>query len=228
MKLTVITGVGPGHDDIVNRARDSVRMAIARNTQFDTIVHNMVDDTKGILGCAGARNAGMDQSPDADWFFFLDADDLMEPDALRLNDFSSPATFGAVKLAGIPMAKNVYPLGWRELAMHGAGGTLTVGFFCRADIARELRFDEDDEITDDFGLYLRLPRFTKIREPLCTTCVNVPSSVGPRRIGAAQKDWTGLCNEKIRQAVALDPAKFGLKDGELLSMVAATGWVPAA
>lgn len=224
MKLTVITGVGPGHEKIVDSAVESVKAAIANNMQFASVRHNLIDDTAGILGCAGSRNVGMD---DADWYFFLDADDLMEPNALTLNRFDFPATFGAVKLGGRTGYKNVWPCGFRELAMHGAGGTLTVGFFCRADVARALKFDEDDEITDDFDFYLRLPAFIKISEPLCTTCVNVPSSVGPRRIGAAQKDWTGLCNEKIRQAVAREPEKFNLGDEPLLGQVAATGWKPS-
>lgn len=225
MRLTIITGVGPGHETIVNSAINSVKAAIARNRTFASVRHNLIDDTKGVLGCAGSRNAGMD---DAEWFFFLDADDLMEPDALNLNRFESPATFGAVTIQNRPTAKNVFPCGFRELGIHGAGGTLTVGFFCRGDIARVLGFNEADEITDDFDFYLRLPSFVKIAEPLATTCVDVPSSVGPRRIGAKEKDWTGLCNELVRQAVAREPAKFGLAEGELLSQVAPTGWKPPA
>lgn len=222
MKLAVITGVGPGHETIVNKARQSVADALRNGSSFSSTVHDCIDDTKGDLGCPSAKNAGIDRNPDADWFFFLDADDLMEPDALLLNRFDAPATFGSVKLSGVKGYKNVFPCGWREIAINGAGGTLTMGFFCRADIAKAIRFEDGDELTDDFKFYLALPSFVKLQRPICTTCVDVPSSVGPKRIGAATADWTGNCNKLIREAVARNPDKFGVSADLVLSNVAPT------
>lgn len=220
MKLVVVTGVGPGHATAVHEAVASVRRAMEYNTQFDHVTHDLVDDTQGILGCPGAKNAGIARNPDADWYFFLDADDLMEPLALRLNDFNAAATFGAVKLRGREHYKNVYPCTFRDIAIHGAGGTLTMGFFCNGPVARDLKFDDTDELTDDFKFYLRLPSFTKVAPAICTTCVDVPSSVGPRRIGADTADWTGACNVLIAQAVKDHPDKFNVSSEDVLSQVA--------
>lgn len=220
MKLAVITGVGPGHEKTVDRAIRSVNDAISRGSMFSHVKHTIIEDHRGLLGCPGAKNAGIDASPDADWFFFLDADDLMEPDALLLNNPDTTATFGSVKLSGVRNYKNVYPCTFREIAIHGAGGTLTMGFFCRADFARAHKFEDTDELTDDFKFYLSLPSFVKLDKPICTTCVDVPSSVGPRRIGADKADWTGACNKLIREAFERNSEKFNVPPELVLSQVA--------
>lgn len=219
MNLHIITGLGPGHELLVEECQASVRKAIKRPGRFTKIEHVIVDDTNGVLGCAGAKNVGMDRSG-ADWFFFLDADDKIEPDAFESNNFDDVATFGAVKLLGRWEAwKDVYPCGWREIAINGAGGTLIMGFFCRADVANILRFDEADDVTDDFEFFLRLPSFTKIDRPLCTKRTET-SAGGPRRVGHATVDWTGRCNEMIRRAVKRSPGKFGVEPDLVLSNVA--------
>jgi len=219
VRLRVITGLGPGHQAFIEQCRASVRLAMKRPGRFTSIEHVVVDDTKGILGCAGAKNRGM-EAPGADWFFFLDADDLLEPNALELNNFDDVATFGAVKRVTRARAwKNVYPCTWRDIAIHGAGGTLVMGCFCRADIAAALKFDADDDVTDDFEFFLRLPSFTKVESPLIAKRVGT-SATGPRRVGHKQVDWTGRCNDMIRRAVEASPEKFGVESHEILSRVA--------
>jgi len=207
MRLTVITPVGPGHEKFVERCRQSVPVS-----EFYDVRHVIIDDSRGVLGRSKARNSGMD---DAEWFFFLDADDTMRPDALSLNDFGASATFGAISLDGKIYDKNVYPCGWRELAQHGAEGTLSMGFFCRGDVARALRFNEDMDAGEDFDFYLRLPDFVKIERPLVDIGYSKPSAIGPR--GYANIDWTGLCNRVIddfgRDALL---AKAGGADGNLV------------
>lgn len=219
MRLRIITGLGPGHEGLIEQCRRSVAAALARPGRFTEIEHVVIDDTKGVLGCAGAKNRGMGP-PGADWFFFLDADDLLEPDALEANDFDAVATFGAIKLRSrFATWKDVYPCAWHDIAIHGAGGTLIMGCFCRADVAAEMRFDASDDLTDDFEFFLRLPSFTKVAVPLITKCVGTSAS-GPRRIGHKDADWTGQCNEMIRRAVEADPTKFGVEPHEILSRVA--------
>lgn len=219
MKLRIITGLGPGHESLIEQCRASVATASQRPGRFTGIEHVVIDDTKGVLGCAGAKNKAM-EPPGVDWFFFLDADDVIEPDALEMNNFDDVATFGAIKLQSkFASWKNVHPCTWRDVAIHGAGGTLIMGCFCRADIASAMRFDADDDLTDDFEFFLRLPSFTKVPSPLITKRVGT-SAAGPRRIGHKEADWTGRCNEMIRRAVAADPGKFGVEPEEILSRVA--------
>jgi hypothetical protein len=219
VRLRVITGVGPGHETMIAQCRASIIVASARPGRFTEIEHAVIDDAKGVLGAGGTRNEGM-KCPGADWFFFVDADDVIESDAFELNNFDDVATFGAIKLVTeYATWKNVYPCTWRDVAINGAGGTLIMGFFCRADVARTMQFDADDDVTDDFEFFLRLPSFTKVASPLITKRTGT-SAGGPRRIGHKSVDWTGCSNELIRRAVETDPAKFSVVPEEVLSKVA--------
>ena len=198
MKLAVITPVGPGHEKPAEQAIASLDKAIeyARDKGrllFTRIHHVVIDDTEGLMGRSRARNEGM---VDTDWYFFLDADDRMSREALTLNNFDAVATFGAVCLDGCVYEKNVYPCGWDEIAKHGATGTLNMGFFCRADVARNLRFNESMDKGEDFDFYMRLPSFVKIESPLVEIGYHTPSAVGPR--GYNEIDWIGVCDKVIR------------------------------
>src|SRR6185369_8553529 len=189
MRLAVITPVGPGHEEIVRGAIASVEAAAPGPF---SVRHVLIDDLYGNLGRSKARNRGMVA---ADWYFFLDADDRMRPDALTLNDFDYEATFGAISLDGKITKENVQPCGWQEIARHGAFGTLSMGFFCHADVAQELRFNEDLDAGEDFDFYMRLPNFTKIEKPLVDIGYSLPSAGGPR--GYEKIDWVGVCNKVI-------------------------------
>lgn len=209
MKLVVITPVGPGHEDVVCKAADSVCEAIDNGTgAFSNVRHHIIMDSQGKLGRSAARNKGIMENPDADWFFFLDADDRMRPYTLDHCVFNSAATFGAVYLRGSIIPENIYPCRWREIVDYGARGTLSMGFFCRADVARRTRFDETIDIAEDFDFYMRLPYFAKVSAPLVEIGYDIPSAVGPR--GYKSIDWIGACNRVIEQAIAREPHKFGV------------------
>lgn len=220
MKLAVITPVGPGHDEISKRAIQSV--AKAKPGQFSSVRHVIVDDYKGRLGRSHARNLGM--TVDADWYFFLDADDKMREDALMLNDFAVSATFGAVSLDGKITKENVFPCGWNEIAKHGSLGTLSMGFFCRADVARRLRFNESMDAGEDFDFYMRLPDFTKVASPLVDIGYSLPSAGGPR--GYEKIDWTEICNRVIndfgRDAVLAKAERSKTKPGSIREALSET------
>jgi hypothetical protein len=214
MRLAVITPVGPGHQKFAADAIESVRVAQKNAGLFSSVRHLVIDDGNGELGRGRARNLGM--VDDADWYFFLDADDLMRPDALNIASFEAQAIFGAISLSSYRRrVKNVSPCGWREIALYGAGGTLSMGFFCRADVARRLKFDEAMDAGEDFDFYLRLDEFCKIDRPLVDIGYGLPSAGGPR--GYVEIDWTGICNALIIEAVAKEPAKYDLRGDAILA-----------
>lgn len=214
MILCVITPVGPGHDIIVDRTIDSVLKA--RTGPFSIVRHEIVYDHEGKLGRSRARNIGMDVCPEADWYFFVDADDRMRSDALLLNDFDSAATFGAVSLDG-KVISDVWPCTWRDIALRGAVGTLSMGFFCKGELARSLRFNEDMDAGEDYEFYMRLPCFTKRSVPLVDIGYLTASAGGPR--GYVRIDWAGICNTQIAEAVKRAPEKFDLRGDAVLAKV---------
>jgi hypothetical protein len=214
MRLVVITPVGPGHSAFAADAIESVHVARNNISAFSDVRHIVIDDSKGELGRSRARNLGM--IDDADWYFFLDADDRMRPDALDIRNFETQAIFGAISLASHhKRAKDVYPCGWREISLHGASGTLSMGFFCRADIAKRLRFNEALDAGEDFEFYLRLDDFAKIDRPLVDIGYSLPSAGGPR--GYDEIDWIGLCNTLVIEAVAREPNKYDLRGNAVLA-----------
>lgn len=214
MRLVVVTPVGPGHEEFALDAIQSVRVARKRRGLFSSVRHEVIDDCRGELGRGRARNLGMVE--DADWYFFLDADDVMCADALESCEFDAQAVFGSVSFRDARRSrKNVYPCGWRELALHGARGTISMGFFCRADVARRLKFDETMNAGEDYDFYLRLDSFIKIDRPLCDIGYELPSAGGPR--GYVTIDWVTICNNLITAAVDRDPNKYDLRGDAVLA-----------
>ena len=142
----------------------------------------------------------------ADWYFFVDADDRVSVGAFGRNDFAAPATFGAISKIGHGYAFNVHPCGWREVALFGCYGTLSMGFFLNASLG--LRFNEDLDAGEDYEFYMRLPSFTKVAEPLVEIGYNRHSAGGPR--GYKRINWIDTCNNEIAKAVKKDPAKYDL------------------
>jgi hypothetical protein len=202
MRIVVITPVGPGHEEYARDCRESVR--IEEDRARIKVKHLLIDDTGGKLGRSKARNIGMEEP--ADWYFFLDADDRMAKGALEAIDKRSPATFGLVAKINKEYAFNVMPCGWREVALYGCAGTLSMGFFLRAD--HKMPFNEDMDAGEDFEFYMRLPSFVKVDKPLALIGYNRPSATGPR--GYERLDWTEVCNQQIVKAVKANPGKYDL------------------
>ncbi|MCH7761743.1 glycosyltransferase family 2 protein [candidate division TA06 bacterium] len=190
MKLVVITPVGPGHESILPLAALSVLHL--EYHEFTEIQHVIVNDTKGELGRSRARNLGM---INADWYFFLDADDVMMPYATRFVKGQPVAVFGAVQINGRVPPINKWPCGRDDLFKHGGEGTICMGFFVKAEIAQELRFDETLDRGEDFDFYMRLPSFYKVKLPLVSVNSKIPSAVGPH--GYEELDWHKTCREVV-------------------------------
>lgn len=199
----------------------SVQIAGIKAGPFSHVEHLVVGDEKGELGRGRARNLGIDETM-SEWVFFLDADDVMRPDALTRVQLDAPATFGALSKDGRPYRLNVYPCSWRELALYGASGTLVMGFFCKTEVANNLRFNEEMMIGEDYDFYMRLPSFVKVTKPLIDIGHSALSAGGPRSpddFGGrkGKSNWTYVCNERIVAAYDQDPDKFGISRDALLA-----------
>jgi len=192
LEVVVIIPVGPGHAELAECAKESVERAWRKHHgQFHAMAIALVQDLEGRLGRSRVRNMGMDQHQGADWFFFLDADDEMMPDAFRYCDPQGRATFGAVyaHTRWGRLRTNRFPCTRQMLFSYGARGTLSMGFFMPASYG--LRFDETMDVGEDFDLYMRLPDFVKVKPPLVEIGYQVPGAGGPRTsVGSA---WQKVC-----------------------------------
>jgi glycosyltransferase involved in cell wall biosynthesis len=174
-------------------------------TPFKSMVHAMPDDSEGRLGRSRTRNMAVEANRDADWFFFIDADDLCNPSAFhsfeqaRVLDPLVQAVFGAIETDrhGI-IGENRYPLDWDKLLEYGARGTLSMGCFIRADVANAVKFNEDMDQAEDFDFYLRAlngRKWTKVAQPLVLIRRNLGNAGGPR--GLKSSDWRGACQKVV-------------------------------
>ncbi len=149
----------------------------------------MIEDLDGAKGRSRARNEGMAGADG--WLFFLDADDVMAPNALGRNT-DRDATFGRIDLIDGPECINHYPATLADLVEFGPLGTLSMGFFIRASVAQALRFNEEIDIGEDWEFYTRLVHgytWTKIQEPLASVGYMQRSATGPRGRYELGLDW---------------------------------------
>ena len=181
--LRVTIPVGPGHDVFVKRAARSVKVAAESPHPWSSVEVRCVDDASGLKGRSAARNEGMAGA--SGWLFFLDADDQMRPGALDGCSFEHDATFGRICKGGhAPMREDIYPLTREVLFRDGPIGTLSMGFFIRAEVAQALRFNEALDIGEDFEFYRRLVdnySWVKVDRVFVSIGYSDPSATGPRR-----------------------------------------------
>ena len=168
MNCMVITPVGPGHETLASECRMSVERAALRGLgPFAEVHHAMVDDSQGLKGRSRARNEATHlAAPDAEWLFFLDADDLLAEDAFLsaaglLDEVD--ALWGLISelppdgMAPEPRMPQVISMSLRlELAMLDPFTTLQMGHFVRSAAALNTPFDESADCGEDFDYYFRL------------------------------------------------------------------------
>jgi len=174
---------------------------------FDEIEIIELDDSEGKLGRSHARNLAIHQAglKEADWLFFLDADDFMVPTAFSivaeiLEDFD--AIWGEIYTADIATLQayrrdnQISPITQLEqILINDPYLTLQMGHFVRHNTAKHFLFNVDMDCGEDFDYYLRLwkeKRCIKIEHPLFLN-VRGQHSSGPR--SASGRDWRIAMNK---------------------------------
>jgi glycosyltransferase involved in cell wall biosynthesis len=192
LRIAIIVPIGPGHQDY---------------TQPPEAI--CVDDSKGALGRSKARNIGMRRAAEADWFFFLDADDELAPNAKdeMLKAISeSPgkkAIFGSIAgwtETGGPIRRNAYPKTWEELvSTDPREGLLSISGLFSAPEALEVGFNEDLDTTEtmEFSLAFAAKHdWVKSRRVFSLSHCDRASAGGPR--GYTSIDWHGEMRPLLR------------------------------
>ncbi|AYN94980.1 FkbM family methyltransferase [Pseudomonas sp. LTJR-52] len=227
MKCTVIIPIGPGHQSLVQRAKNSVNSAIQNGIgAFDEVEILEFDDTQGFFGRSHARNEAVKLASESssDWLFFLDADDLMVESAFQavaalLDDYD--AIWGEIYVADLATQQatrrehQVSPVTTLEQVLtNDPYLTLQMGHFVRTEVARQYPFDTELNSGEDFDYYLRVwkeNRCIKINQPLFLN-VRGEHSTGPR--SATGADW--------RKSINYVFSRF-CKENEVISSVTFNG-----
>jgi FkbM family methyltransferase len=201
LKCAAVTPVGPGHAARGRECRASIEAAWHENTgTFSQLDFFFVDDGAGSLGRSKARNVGVQSAhrAGADWIFFLDADDLMTPQAFSIfSEYSNgyDAVWGLMAIKPpneaehhirFPQALTLRSVD--ELLLLDPFMTLLMGHFVRTSVALQLPFDESMDAGEDFDYYIRAWekfRCIKVAQVLSVNRSDLHSS-GPRSATADQ------------------------------------------
>lgn len=212
MKCAVVTPVGPGHELFALDAEESVRHAHATAAgPFAEIVYIGIDDTRGELGRSAARNQGVERARQAgaEWIFFLDADDVMCPQAFagvaaHLDHYD--AIWGAIyELAeddetGVVRAGQLMPITRiDQLLANDPFITLQIGHFVKTAAALATPFDPQLDAGEDFDYYLRMWsqfKCVKITQPFFYNRRDTYAG-GPR--AATNRDWRMAVERILRE-----------------------------
>lgn len=210
MICAIITPVGPGHAELfASSCAPSVEQAKAWNMgPFTDVRHMMMDDTQGQFGRSARRNEAIRdaEAQGIDWVFFLDADDVLTPNAFE--------AFGRV-IAAEPDLDVV----WGLICTFDAGGEPTlreeqaerldtraeflsvapynavqIGGFYRTGAVAQFGFDEALDTGEDYTLYCQLWAQCRCAKRPEIFFVNQRGlhSTGPR--SATGADWSAATN----------------------------------
>lgn len=164
----VVIPVGPGHADLAREARASVEQAVVYGKgAFQKIGLLFLDDADGKFGRSQRRNEGLSYARQNgfEWVFFLDADDLMAPEAFtRASGYmeTHDAIWGAIwetfdGCTARLRAGQIMPFSdLRTLLSHDPVRTLQMGHFVRTEVAAKIGFDEEKDCGEDFQYYLKI------------------------------------------------------------------------
>lgn len=194
MICATIIPVGPGHEELAERAVGTVRKAWERRGDgWTTLIIELVDDSKGEKGRSAARNEGILAHPSADWYFLLDADDYAGHNAFQ--SFGPKTARGAVfgwpslyTKSGNQRDKRG-PRNWGQIVQRGPSMSVTMGAFFSGPELRGHLFREDLDCGEDWELFLSFGAkhpLEVVKNTLCWVGYDEPSAGGPR---GGERDW---------------------------------------
>ncbi len=218
MICAVITPVGPGHKTLFD---ESCAPSVQQARDFDPgpfseIRHLMMDDTKGRHGRSARRNEALAQAQadGVEWVFFLDADDIMTPNAFEAfgrvlaQNPDLDVVWGLIcelDQTGDPQLRDGQPetlATAREFLCTEPHLAVQIGGFYRTGCVTPIGFETTMDTGEDYRLYLSLwqqHRCAKLPEIFFLNRRGV-HSVGPRSASGA--DWQVSVSEQ--RLAALD------------------------
>lgn len=208
--VTVITPYIEPHERMLERCRKTVDAAWEYSQgPFSSMNHACIVDANQ-KGPGWGRNQAIEDNPDADWYFYVDADDMMKEfafEALAWAKDEVDVYWGVTEhRAKIDdgTAMSIRPRALRntsfsEFASFGfdGGGGYGVGHFVRGDLQRRFKWFLN-AVYEDIEMFLCLMAhgsFTRLPFPLVTIDKRVRSSSTPDKRAVHRKDvWPSIQN----------------------------------
>ena len=217
MKCAVITPIGPGHIDIYAlQCATSIKLAAESGMGlFSDVKIISIDDSHGLLGRSLARNMAVEKAHNAacEWCFFLDADDILHPDAFiavgkYLRDFDAiwglivEAPYNDISSFKFRPKQATTITEYKKLLQVDPFLSLQMGHFVKTEVARKFPFDTQMDCAEDFDYYLRVWKSHKCAKVEDVFFINVRGnhSTGPRSSGP--RDWVLGVNKLFVEARA--------------------------
>ncbi len=229
MICAIITPVGPGHAGLVT---DSCAPSIEQAKEWDMgpfseVRHYVMDDTAGAHGRSNRRNDALAQAvkDGVDWVFFLDADDILTPNAFQAfgNVIAAEPDLDAVwglictlDNGGEPELREGQPeridtrAAFLSVEPHQA---VQIGGFIRTECAARFGFDADMDTGEDYKLYTQLWAQCRCAKRPEIFFVNRRGqhSTGPR--SATGRDWSDSVVAQWKAQLAEVPVWAEFDDG---------------
>jgi tetratricopeptide (TPR) repeat protein/glycosyltransferase involved in cell wall biosynthesis len=179
-RCAIVTPVGPGHKELYRECLESVNKSFSgKKGLFSDIIPIRINDFDGKLGRSKARNIGIKKAAgqNADWIFFLDADDIMAPSAFEyVSEYLGryDAVWGSIwtiERGELKASERPHQLPFLysidDLISYDPFVTLQIGHFVKTSVALSVLFNESLDIGEDFDYYLRVwENYACIKIPL--------------------------------------------------------------
>jgi len=220
-KCAVITSVGPGHEQLlIESCRPSVITAKEYDPgPFQAIEHIVMDDTKGQYGRSKRRNKAIQLALDNgfNWVFFLDADDVLTPNAFEAfgrcieAEPQLDAVWGLIcefdqdENPGLRPNQPERLDNLRDLLTTEPHLSIQIGAFMRTNCVARFNFDESMDTGEDFKLYYQLWASCNCAKRPEIFFVNRRGahSTGPR--SASARDWVDSVSRQWAEQIAQNP-----------------------
>ena len=185
---------------------------------FSSMKIEFVED-KDRQGAGWGRNVGMDRNPEADWYFFLDVDDLPKPFCFEaMNRANADIVWGVIEHRTQADAETFMVVdersfghyGWDELVTfgHRGGSGFNTAFFIRGPTARSFRWFERTPVFEDveyFILTTAHAEYERLKFPLVTIDKTVRKPVDGGSVQTKDADLVWFNIMKFWQNHGRDP-----------------------
>lgn len=190
--VAVITPWAKSHKRALGRCKKLVQQAWDFSPGPFSSMEHVTPLDEEMRGPGWGRNQAIDSTPEADWYLYVDSDDMVKPfafEALNQTDVVADVYWGVTesrRMVDGEAVMSVRPRSLEHLNFHDVvsfgfdrGVGYGVGHYVRGDLQRKLRWFED-HLYEDIEMFIALMAhgtFTRLPHPLVTIDKLTPSTL---------------------------------------------------